>query len=372
MTTQALDTAPTRAAARPALRANLALLALSVCLTLGVLELVARTIAPAPLPWRYPQLRYRADPATGFALAPNQHAFTADVPVTINERGLRGPVVPYERTAGRLRVLLLGDSIAFGYGVADADVVSARLQALLDDAGTATEVINAAVPAYNTSQEIAYLDPEGLRYRPDWVIVGVCWNDISDKATVRVTSEGWLASGTEGPSPSALSRWVESADGYAVRNALKRSRLFYLGMEGVRAIGGMTEHDPLEAMRADVLAGDETSRTTPGWTRVAAGIHHLHELAAANHFRPLLVTFPIPLAVERSFPHSSYPARLEEIGAREGIAVLDLGQDFRAAYHGRESLFIPYDADHPNAAGHELAARAMAAFLGRENAGGGE
>jgi lysophospholipase L1-like esterase len=360
MKTQALATAPPRTGVRSPLRANLLLLAASVALAFGVLELIARAIAPAPLPWRYPQLRYRADAATGFALAPNQHAFSADVPVTINERGLRGSVVPYERRAGRQRLLVLGDSIVFGYGVRDADVSSARLATLLDGA----EVINAGTPAYNTSQEVAFLETEGRRYRPDWVVVGVCWNDLSDKADVRVSPEGWLTSGADGPPPSRFARWLESENGYAVRNALKRSRLLFLGLEGTRALLG-EGHDPVEAMRADVLAGEATARTEPGWRRVAAAVDRLRALAAADGFHVMLVAFPIPLALDRPFPKSSYPARLERIGAAEGVPVVDLEPSFRAAYRGHESLFIPHDGDHPNAAGHAIAAREMATFIRR-------
>ena len=47
-----------------------------------------------------------------------------DKSVAINERGFRGPVVPYERTPGKHRLVFLGDSITFGYGVRDEEVVT--------------------------------------------------------------------------------------------------------------------------------------------------------------------------------------------------------------------------------------------------------
>jgi hypothetical protein len=42
------------------------------------------------------------------------------------------------------------------------------------------QVWNAAVPGYNTSQELAYLLEVGDRFQPDLVVVGFFDNDLSD------------------------------------------------------------------------------------------------------------------------------------------------------------------------------------------------
>jgi lysophospholipase L1-like esterase len=352
-----------RAASRPS--TNLILLFGSVVISAAFLEVVARFLLPAPLPWRYPQQRYRADPALVFALRPSQQAFSADKPVAINARGLRGPVIPYERTPGVERLLFLGDSIVFGHGVVDADVVTERVVSRLREAGTRAEAINTGVPSYNTEQEIAYLGREGVRYHPDWVIVGVCWNDISEKSAVQVSPDGWLVSpGIDTSKP--MPRLSESPFGYALRNTLKRSRLLYASLEGWRAVLGMIRPDKLVQFRSDVLEGRDTPAVADGWVRVEAALHRLHELSRQQGFRPLVVAFPLPLALERPFPQSSYPARLQAIGEREGIPVIDLEPTFRGAFRGHESLFIPFDSDHPNAAGHDLAAREIVHFVTSE------
>jgi lysophospholipase L1-like esterase len=77
----------------------------------------------------------------------------------------------------------------------------------------------------------------------------------------------------------------------------------------------------------------------------------------------LVVAFPVPVKFQEDFPRSSYPPQLEKSARAEGLHYLDLEPIYRAAYQGHESLFIPYDGDHPNAAGHELAARAITDFL---------
>jgi len=320
-------------------------------------------ILPAPLAWRYPQVFYRSDPDVLFTLVPDERAYSADKPVHINARGMRGEMVPYERTPGRKRIVFIGDSIAFGYGVLDEEVVTSRVAGLLGAQGVATEVINASVPAYNTVQEVTLLERDGLRYRPDWVIVGVCWNDLSDKSHVRVSPEGWLVENTSQDANEP--GFSEGPRGYAVRNFVKRSRLLYAANQVWRDVSG--QFDDVKLYRDEVLQGRETETTREGWWRVGTAIHRLRYLSNEFGFHPLLVTFPMPLALERSFPRSAYPEGFKAIADREGIPLLDLDPAFRASYRGHESLFIPYDGDHPNARGHDIAAREIVKFLLRAN-----
>lgn len=98
-----------------------------------------------------------------------------------NSRGLRNPrEIPYEKPQGVTRVLLLGDSFFWGYGVNNEEVISAVLQTL---AAPQVEILNGACSGYGTDQELLWLVEEGIRYRPDVVVVGLFpandWEDIS-------------------------------------------------------------------------------------------------------------------------------------------------------------------------------------------------
>lgn len=341
------------AAPRSSLLANAALLVVTLVLTVAALEVVARFVFPAPLPWKYPQLRYRPDPALIFAWQPNQRGFSADKEIAINERGLRGPVVPYGRTPGKKRVLFLGDSITFGYGVRDDEVVSERVGALLAAAGVSVETVNTAISSYNTEQEVTFYEHEGHRYDPDVVVVGVCWNDINDKSNVRVDTVGNLV---DADAAEAAPTEAPSSNEYELRNILKRSRLLYGTLERWRAYQATRSPDDHATFRNDVLAGQATPRVEAGWSQMEGAFRRLRTLVGDHGARLLIVAFPVPLMLEQSFPTSSYPGRLREFAAHEGIAFLDLTVAFQAAFHGHESLFIPFDGDHPNAAGHDLAA----------------
>jgi len=72
---------------------------------------------------------------------------------------------------------MLGDSIAFGTGVADEQTFSYRLAGL--DPGL--EVVNLAVPGYGTDQELLQLEREGARLAPEVVVLHFCVaNDFVD------------------------------------------------------------------------------------------------------------------------------------------------------------------------------------------------
>ena len=96
---------------------------------------------------------------------------------------------------------------------------------------------------------------------------------------------------------------------------------------------------------------------------VGEAIAELKDLATEHGFTPVIVAFPIPTAMSQPFPDARYIQELQAICDTHGIPVLDLEPAFRSEYDGHESLYIPYDADHPNARGHDVAAAALTRFL---------
>jgi len=113
----------------------------------------------------------RYHPMYGWATEPNLR----DVPVfgdeilNTNSRGLRGArEFPYERTPGQARIIILGDSFAFGDEVSDDETFAAYLQTLLPEA----EVINMGVHGYGHDQMLLLFLEEGLKYGPDMVVLG--------------------------------------------------------------------------------------------------------------------------------------------------------------------------------------------------------
>ena len=96
--------------------------------------------------------------------------------VSINAKGLRGKEYPYERSEKK-RILVLGDSFVWGYGVEAKDRFTERLESLL---GGRVEIVNAGVPGYGLDQYLLLLQQEGKKYKPDLVICAVNTVDLFD------------------------------------------------------------------------------------------------------------------------------------------------------------------------------------------------
>ncbi len=92
-----------------------------------------------------------------------------------NAHGLRGSVEHgYEKPPGAFRIVVLGDSFTFGEGVGDEETYSHVLQELLPQ----VEVLNLGVHGYGHDQMLLYLKEEGLRYKPDLILLGFLTIDM--------------------------------------------------------------------------------------------------------------------------------------------------------------------------------------------------
>lgn len=102
--------------------------------------------------------------------------------VWLNQEGMREDIdYPVERVPGKVRIAGIGDSGMWGWGVGQGQNYLAVLESNLNSRaqGTPYEVLNFAVPAYNTVQEVELFKTRGLKYKPDIVILGWCVNDTS-------------------------------------------------------------------------------------------------------------------------------------------------------------------------------------------------
>ena len=91
-----------------------------------------------------------------------------------NSRRYRDVEHSVEKPPGVTRIVILGDSFAFGQGVADEEIF-ARVLARM--AGPQVEVINMAKGGWSTINQFMAFQREGLAYEPDVVIVAAVTND---------------------------------------------------------------------------------------------------------------------------------------------------------------------------------------------------
>jgi hypothetical protein len=128
-----------------------------------------------------------------FELKPGLRATFQGVPLEVNEHGHRGAARPRAKPLGTVRVLGIGDSVLFGWGVREDETFLSGLERRLNASGERPhEVLNFGVPGYNTMQEATQLEAVGLGWAPDAVVVCFVHNDDQLPGFVARTDGGLL------------------------------------------------------------------------------------------------------------------------------------------------------------------------------------
>ena len=106
---------------------------------------------------------------------------------TTNAQGFRDyRNFKYEKSPNTLRILSLGDSHTLGFEVKQENTFSAVIERYLNNyikhngIKAETEVINAGVSGFSTAEELVFLENEGIKYKPDFVILAYFVNDLED------------------------------------------------------------------------------------------------------------------------------------------------------------------------------------------------
>ncbi|MBI5056916.1 MAG: SGNH/GDSL hydrolase family protein [Nitrospirae bacterium] len=155
------------------------------------------------------------DPSKGWISKPNlrdMKVFGNKV-LNTNSKGFRGKKdYSYDKDQNRVRILIFGDSFTFGDEVSDNETYSYYLQEMLPN----IEVINMGVHGYGHDQMLILLREEGIRYKPDIVIIGFLPMDMSrnllrfrDYAKPKfIFDDGTLKTvGVPVPSPDYILKW---------------------------------------------------------------------------------------------------------------------------------------------------------------------
>ncbi|GEM_PF-6699568 len=124
---------------------------------------------------------YEPSDVYGHRLVPNFEGFgLLNVHVTINSHGFRDREHAWEKENGTIRILGLGDSFTFGWGVASEETFLKQLELLLQQrTGMPVETINAGVPGWGLNQYYLFLKKAGIRYAPDVVVLAYFTDDLN-------------------------------------------------------------------------------------------------------------------------------------------------------------------------------------------------
>jgi len=263
--------------------------------------------------------------------------------VSTNADGFRRTTPTGPATDTTYRVLGLGDSVMFGQGVSDGREYLGRLEKNLqrDDPSRDWQLLNAAVPGYNTAQQVAYLKARGLAFEPDLVLVGFVSNDVNLPSFLNRARDPF------GLDYSALAAWFSE--------------------EHSEDSGGLLAPAPTKADRVFRVEADPEKveprwRHLVGWSAVEAALDELKSLSEEHGFRVLFFS-------HRESEHSE--AALEAARAR-GFATCNLAPRLAnymrdhgiQSYRGSE-LTVSETDPHPSPVHHRIASDGLQRALER-------
>jgi lysophospholipase L1-like esterase len=306
--------------------------------------------------------RFRPDLPWLFELRPGAEgriSKTGAALYRINADGLRDSVYARPKPEGVFRIVVMGDSISFGYGVEEAEAYPQVLEALLSELvpDSPIEVVNLGVGGYNAYNEAQLLEGVGRTYEPDLVLVQFCINDLNDPtlhfdAQTRVVLSAIPDAAFPDPSkrrgseqaPSQGLRWCQASKLCATLQNLWLA---------------MTAPELDDLTRQDAFAFIEAA-DRPEWSWLEARYEEMAEIATADGASFAILAFPYQKQLAEPPPHA-VQNHLAQLGREHDWSVIDPLAAFQEAHAAKTPLFI--DWWHPTPAGHRLAATAIARAL---------
>lgn len=367
---------------------------------------LSAALAEGVLVWRFPRRLYdqldvmsprmfRASPVTVFDLLPGARTELVNSEfshsIAINAQGLRmDSEAAADVPPGRARILIVGDSFVFGWGVRVEEAFASQLQRRLGERGEPVEVLNLGF-AMGTAPDTYYAGLRGdPRFDADAVVISVFvdndigqpgfndWPELDARGLpVRVTNE-LLRVDAQHRLRLAETQWRYRLPG------LRNSHLA-IGLAELAEAAGLFESAETADPRMEYTRHLYTEQWTPwmeeSFGRIVRCLVGLRDLARERDQEFLVTVIPVSSQVYRESverdasgparvvrrlrmrPEDGVPQRrLREALAQAGIEVFDLLPSLVRA--SDLELYFRLDP-HFDANGHRVAAAALHAELER-------
>ena len=276
-----------------------------------------------------------------YELKPDLDCRFKGVQVRTNSHGMRNQACTLDKPDGVLRIAGLGDSVMFGWGVGEEDtflrVLERRLAFVVSD-GRKIDVLNFAVPGYNSAMEVAAFREKVLDFSPDLVILNFVHNDFDLPRFMIEAPDLW-----------SLRRWWIVA---LVRDGLRSVRENNERWHEPRKLEALSpEHRDRVRQRFGNLAGPEA---------FGAAMISLEEITSARAIPVVFVLLqtdgePYAAAYEAANRHAFY---VVTVGSYFTDYVRDHGVPPTREGWADAFWLSPRDP-HPNELGHRLFAEAI-------------
>lgn len=265
------------------------------------------------------------NPSIGHEHKINITAKLMNVLVHTNSDGFRDNEYSPQRN-DKYRIILLGDSLTFGWGVEKDDTFAKLLEKEIS-LKQPTEIINFGTGNYNTQQEVNLLMEKGLEYRPDKVVVFYSINDAE-------------------PTPKKSSLWL-----------LGKSYFFTFYWSKIKSV-----YDSYVLHSNYLTYYSGLYKDNPaGWQKTKQGFLQLKQIALDKHFDLQVVLLP-DLHKLDDFPFKKEHLMVTNFLTDNHIDSLDLAPNFKD-WSDSQKLWVAKDDSHPNKLAHKLIAEYTKDFI---------
>jgi len=284
---------------------------------------------------------YEPDSTLYWKLKPNQNCYTkiGHQPVHINSHGTRGREFEETKASNTIRVLCLGDSRTFGWGLKEEETYPELLAALLQKQNQSRkiEVINAGVNAWSYPQMLVYLRNTAIRYEPDILILGEAnlWTQFSEKN-----------------SPEFVRKFMNRV---RMKNILRRFATYHFIVE-VKLKEfyerNRTRFIPVDPAQDTLFKQQQQSNPE---SLFRGTIEEICRLAQERRIKPVLLYLP-SLDEAQSTNSTTVLKVKRELGESLNLPVVDLTPAVRT---NGKALYLEADPIHYNALGNSMIAQRL-------------
>jgi lysophospholipase L1-like esterase len=267
--------------------------------------------------------------------------------VKLNSIGLRDEEYDHPKTANIFRILILGDSFTYGYGVNNRNDLFCKImeKRLNDEAILGSdikiEVLNGGGENKITGDWLELFKKVIISFQPDIVVAVFTYRDAAPPKIAHIT-------------------FRELQKELAQRNQQSwfyRHSAFYRFCKN--SIDGYEISQRFANVCQSMFIGSKEE--TAEWENAKKNLITIRDLAKKNDMPFYLVIFPALIKLNEN--HSFFPIIniIKEFADKNGIECFSLFEAFRGQ-HGPSLWVSKYD-QHPNEKGHKITSNALFDFL---------
>ncbi len=284
---------------------------------------------------------YQPDPVLFWKPVPGQNCYTklGHKPVTVNSQGTRGREFSVEKPMNTLRIISVGDSRTFGWGLSDYQTYSSLLEGHIRESlggSKKVEVINAGVNGWSYGQILLYLKESALKYDPDVVVIGEAnmWTQFSETSSEAFVKDMMVR--------------------VRLKNILRRSAVYHYVVE-------MQLKRFYDKYKRNFIPVDPETDTNFEQEKAddpdaffKAQIAKVVDTLAAQGVKVVLLFVPFNREDLTMSKFNSNMVRMKrELSREKNVAMVDVSNAF---HQSSDLLYFEGDAVHPNVEGNRILA----------------